>query len=141
MDSFGINWFSYSSDGKTVLLFGAASVDGLLGDDGLPGWGDSDAGFEDQARGHSDSNFPLDEAADGKDDEVSLAKKVHRLSYVIGRNRSRKLSKRYEDANALGARSFHVIVQSTSERALGQVAAAAGRRRLRGAEVRLLDIP
>ena len=38
MDSFAINWFSDTSDGKTSMLFIAASVAGLIGPEGLPGW-------------------------------------------------------------------------------------------------------
>jgi uncharacterized protein (DUF927 family) len=49
MDSFGINWFSDTSDGKTTMLFIAASAVGLISPEGLPGWGDSEAGIEDQA--------------------------------------------------------------------------------------------
>ena len=38
LDSFGINWFSDTSDGKTLCLIIAASVPGLVGVEGLPGW-------------------------------------------------------------------------------------------------------
>ena len=44
MDSFAINWFSTTSDGKTAMLFIAASVAGLIGPDGLPGWAELRAG-------------------------------------------------------------------------------------------------
>jgi hypothetical protein len=54
MDSFAINWFSNTSDGKTTMLFAAASVAGLIGAGGLPGWADSEPGLEDEARGHRD---------------------------------------------------------------------------------------
>jgi uncharacterized protein (DUF927 family) len=46
VDSFGINWFSETSDGKTVSLTVAASVPGLLGPEGLPGWADTEAALE-----------------------------------------------------------------------------------------------
>ena len=45
MDSFAINWFSNTSDGKTAMLFIAASVAGLIGPGGLPGWADSEPGI------------------------------------------------------------------------------------------------
>ena len=64
MDSFAINWFSTTSDGKTAMLFIAASVAGLIGPGGLPGWADSEPGMEDQARGHRDCVLPLDESGD-----------------------------------------------------------------------------
>jgi uncharacterized protein (DUF927 family) len=46
MQSFGINWFGDTSDGKTLCLFAAASVAGLVGHDGLPCRADSESGIE-----------------------------------------------------------------------------------------------
>ena len=66
VDSFGINWFSETSDGKTVLLIVAASVPGLLGPEGLPGWADSEAALEAQLRGRRDCLMALDEPATAK---------------------------------------------------------------------------
>jgi putative DNA primase/helicase len=66
LDSFGINWFSNTSDGKTLCLIVAASVAGLVGAEGLPGWADSQAAIEDLARGHRDCVMALDESGDGE---------------------------------------------------------------------------
>src|SRR4029077_14081406 len=67
MDSFAINWFGSTSEGKTLALKVAASVAGLFGSGGdLPSWADSMPGFEGQAMGHRDCILPLDEAADGE---------------------------------------------------------------------------
>ena len=140
LDSFGINWFSDTSHGKTLCLFVAASVAGLVGIEGLPGWADSQAGIEDLARGHRDCVMPLDETGDGEH-QMPLEKKARMLAFLIGRNRPRKLSKRYERNHNLTNREFRVIVLSSSERALGQIARAAGERRLGGEEVRFVDIP
>ena len=140
LDSFGINWFSDPSHGKTLCLFVAASVVGLVGVEGLPGWADSQAGIEDLARGHRDCVMPLDETGDGEH-QMPLGKKARMLAFLIGRNRPRKLSKRYERNHNLTNREFRVIVLSSSERALGQIARAAGERRLGGEEVRFVDIP
>jgi uncharacterized protein DUF927 len=139
MDSFAINWFSDTSDGKTSMLFIAASVAGLI-DGGLPGWADSEAAMEDQARGHRDCLCPLDESADGTG-KVSLEVKARTLAFMIARNRPRKLSKKYERDNALQDREWRIIVLSSSERALTRVAIDSGGRRLGGEEVRLIDVP
>ena len=67
MDSFAINWFGSTSEGKTLALKVAASVAGLFGPGGdLPSWADSIPGFEGQAMGHRDCVLPLDETADGE---------------------------------------------------------------------------
>ena len=66
LDSFGINWFSDTSDGKSHAVFVAASVAGLMGPSGLPSWADSEPALEDQARGLRDCAMPLDETATAK---------------------------------------------------------------------------
>jgi uncharacterized protein (DUF927 family) len=140
MDSFGINWFSDTSDGKTLCLVVAASAAGLMGNEGLPCWADTQAGMEDLARGHRDNVMPLDESADGEH-QMPLEKKSRMIAFLIGRNRPRKLSRTYERNHKLANREFRIILLSSSERALGQIARAANARRLGGEEIRFMDIP
>ncbi len=140
MDSFAINWFGPTSEGKSFLLKGGASVSGLIGPDGLPGWADTEPAFEGQAMGHRDCMMPLDETADGEN-KMQLEKKARMLAFVIARNRPRKLSKIFEQEHGLGNREYRILVQSSSERALGDVARRAGDPRLGGEEVRFMDIP
>jgi hypothetical protein len=83
MDSFAINWFSTTSDGKTAVLFIAASVAGLISSGGLPGWADTEPGIEDQALGHRDCILPLDETGDGKG-KMPLKDKARMLAFMIG---------------------------------------------------------
>jgi hypothetical protein len=139
MDSFAINWFSTTSDGKTAVLFMAASVAGLISSDGLPGWADTESGIEGQALGHRDCILPLDETGDGNG-KMPVTDKAKMLAFMIARNRPRRLSKQYERANAMQDREYRIIVQSSSELALSQVAIEAGRRRLGGEEVRFIDV-
>ena len=140
LDSFGINWFSETSDGKTGLLITAASVPGLLGPEGLPGWADSEAALEALLRGRRDCMMALDESGDGEH-QMRLERKARMLAFLIARNRPRNLSKVYERNNKLQPRESRNIVLSSSERALGQIAHAAGKERLGGEEVRFMDIP
>ena len=140
LDSFGINWFSETSDGKTRALFAAASVPGLMGPDGLPSWADSEAAIEDLARGVRDCPMPLDDTGDGER-QMPLEDKARMLAFLIARNRRRRLARTYERHHNLGDREFSSIFLSTSERALGQIARAAGKQRLGGEEVRFIDIP
>jgi hypothetical protein len=141
MDSFAINWFGTTSEGKTLALKVAASVAGLFGPGGgLSSWADSEAGFEGQAMGHRDCILPLDETADGEK-EMPLEKRARMLAFGIGRNRPRKLSATYEKTHGLKGREYRLIVLSSSERALGDIAITAGSPRLGGEEVRLIDVP
>jgi putative DNA primase/helicase len=140
MDSFGLNWFSETSDGKTLCLIVAASVAGLVGTDGLPCWADTEAGIEAIARGHRDNVMPLDESADGEH-QMPLEKKAQMVAFLIARGRPRKLSPVYERNHNLTNREFRIIPLSSSERALRDIARAAQRRRLGGEEVRFIDIP
>jgi uncharacterized protein (DUF927 family) len=140
LDSFGINWFSDTSDGKSHALFVAASVAGLMGPDGLPSWADSESAIEALARGHRDCVMPLDETADDEG-KTPIEKKARLLAFLIARNRARRLSPIYERSHNLANREFRIIVLSSSERALGQIARAANARRLGGEEVRFIDIP
>jgi hypothetical protein len=122
------------------LLVVTASVPGLLGPEGLPGWADSEPALEALLRGCRDCPMALDESGDGEH-QMRLEKKAQRLAFLIARNRPRKLSKVYERNNGLEPRETRNIVLSSSERALGQIARAAGKGRLGGEEVRLMDIP
>jgi uncharacterized protein (DUF927 family) len=140
MDSFAINWFGSTSEGKTLTLKVAASVAGLIGPGGvLPSWADSEAGFEGQAMGHRDCILPLDETADGER-EMPLEKRARMLAFGIGRNRPRRLASAYEKQQGFKDREHRTIVLSTSERRLTEIAIKAGSRRLGGEEVRLTDV-
>ena len=141
MDSFAINWFGTTSEGKSLTLKVAASVAGLFGPGNtMPSWADSEAGFEGQAMGHRDCVLPLDEAADGEK-AMSLAARARTLAFGIARNRPRTLAATYEKQHGLENREYRIIVLSSSERALGEVAQQAGKPRLGGEEVRLIDVP
>jgi putative DNA primase/helicase len=140
MDSFGLNIFSDTSTGKSSVLFVAASVPGLIGERGLPGWADSQTAIEQLMVGHRDGLVPLDETADGED-KMGLATKARLLAFAIGRNRPRNLDKRHEKNTNLTTRDCRNIVLSSSERALGSIAVAEGHPRLGGEEVRLIDVP
>jgi Domain of unknown function (DUF927) len=140
MDSFAINWFGPTSEGKSFLLKAGASVSGLIGPDGIPGWADSEAAFEGQAMGHRDCMMPLDESADGED-KMPLVERARMLAFGIARNRPRKFSPAYEKQHGFGKRDYRIVVQSSSERALHDVARDAGDPRLGGEAVRFMDVP
>ena len=143
LDSFGINWFSDTSDGKTHALTHrgdpVAGLVGLLKDcrDGPI----QDQAIEALARGHRDCVMPLDEFRRMANTKMPLEKKSRMVAFLIARNRPRKLSPTYERNHNLANREYRIILLSSSERALTQIARAAGEERLGGEEVRFLDVP
>ncbi len=141
LTSFGFNLFGPSSDGKTIALIVASSVSGLLNDDGLPTWADSETGIEDQARGHRDGILPLDETGGGSRGGVKSEEKLRNIAFALGSNRGRRLSKVYQKKNRTTVREFRVIMLSSSERSLEEIARAGGTSRLAGEDVRLIDVP
>ena len=140
MDSFGLNFFSETSDGKTLALYVGASVPGLIGPAGLPGWADSIAGLEDLLIGRRDCLVPVDEQGDGEH-QMPPEEKARSLAFMVARNRPRRLARRYERNHNLEGRESRNIVISTSERSMGQIAREAKSKRLGGEEVRLIDVP
>lgn len=140
MDSFALNLFGPTSIGKTSLLCGAASVPGLNSNTGLPRWADSDVGIEQLAIGHRDGLLPLDETGD-QGGNIPVHEKARRLAFLFSRNRAKTLDKAYEKKINLTVRDFRVIVLSTSESALNEIAKSAGRCRIGGEEVRFIDVP
>jgi hypothetical protein len=141
LNSFGFNLFGPSSDGKTIALIVASSVSGLLNDDGLPTWTDSETAIEDQARGHRDGILPLDETGGGSRGGVRPEEKLRNIAFALGSNRGRRLSKVYQKRNRTTVREFRIIMLSSSERSLEEIARAGGTSRLAGEDVRLIDVP
>jgi len=141
MDSFAINLFGPSSEGKSSIVHGAASVPGLNDDEkGLPKWSDSNTGIEQLAIGHRDGLLPLDESGDA-DNNVPIHEKAKRLAFLFSRNRARTVDKSHQKKTNLTVRDFRVIVLSTSEFALKDIAERAGTPRIGGEEVRFIDVP
>src|SRR6185437_10670290 len=62
-------------------------------------------------------------------------------AFLFARNRARTLDKTYQKKINLTVRDFRVIVLSTSEFALKAIAEEAGHARIRGEEVRFIDVP
>jgi hypothetical protein len=141
MDSFALNLYGPSSTGKSSLLCAAASVPGLNDrDEGLPKWSDSESAIEQQAIGHRDGLYPLDESGD-QHGKVEAHVKAKQLAFLFSRNRARTLDKTYQKKINLTVRDFRVTVLSTSEFALKTIAETAGQARIGGEEVRFIDVP
>ena len=141
VDSFGLNFFGESSQGKTSVEVAAASVSGLITDGGLPGWADTTPAIEQLAVGHRDNILPLDDAAEGESRELKMEDKFRQVAYAIARNRPRNVDKKHMKNSNLLVRDYRIIVLSSSELALGTIASNAGKPRKGGERVRLIDVP
>ena len=76
--------------------------------------------------GHRDCVLPLDETADGEK-EMPLDKRARAMAFGIARNRLRRFASTHERAHGLKGREYRVIVLSSSERALTEIAIRPGR--------------
>ena len=140
MNSFAINLCGGTSGGKTTANVVAASVWGTIGPGlKLPSWADSRPAFEQLCAGYRDAFVPLDEAADGEEDEPDLRKRAKALAFAIGRNGPRNLNKAYLKANKLSTRDYRNVVFSTSEHPLSGLARDQNKPRS-GEEARLIDV-
>jgi hypothetical protein len=73
----------------------------------------------------------LNETVDGEH-QIPLEKKSQMIAFLIARSRPRKLSPIYERNHNLANREFLIILLSSSERALREIASAANARRAGG---------
>jgi len=140
IESFGLNLYGTTSQGKTSVLYGGASVAGLI-DGHIPTWADSIAAQEQFFVGYRDCLAPLDETGDGTGREVSIEEKIGMLSFAVARNHIRNLSTGYERKLRIITRDYRIILVSTSEYALREIALGKGRSRVPGEELRLIDLP
>ncbi|MGE0288163.1 MAG: DUF927 domain-containing protein [Bradyrhizobium sp.] len=140
IESFGLNLHGPTSQGKTSVLYGGASVAGLI-DGHIPTWADSIAAHEQFFVGYRDCLAPLDETGDGTGREVSIDEKIGMLSFGVARNHIRNLSTAHEKKLRIITRDYRIILVSTSEYALRELALGNGRSRVPGEELRLIDVP
>jgi putative DNA primase/helicase len=136
LNSFGINFSGMTSGGKTLLLRWAACTSGLNSEGGPTTWDGTPTGFEQRALGHRDCIMLLDDLS-YVEDPRALAKLV---TFRLSGNRTKDRAGQYVHAQRLVETDYRVIALSTSEDPLwGQVADSAGSR-IRGEEVRMINI-
>ena len=135
ISSFGFNFSGQTSGGKTLLIRSAASAAGLNSDEGPTTWDGSAAGFEQRALGHRDSIVLFDDMSHLRQPE--LAKLV---TFRLAGNRPKAKAGQYVLANNLVDLDWRVITLSTSEDPIWQAMIKSGRRRVRGEEVRMINV-
>jgi hypothetical protein len=137
LSSFGFNFSDMTSGGKTLLLRLAASTSGLNRDGDPATWDGTPAGFEQRVQGHRGSIFPLDDISYLEDDPAKIAKLI---TFRLAGNRAKEKAGQYVMAQNLVEVDSCVIALSTSEDSLWGHLDKAGRRRIRGEEVRMINV-
>jgi putative DNA primase/helicase len=138
LNSFGFNFSGTTSGGKTLLLRMAASASGLNSNAGPATWDGTPAAFEQRAMGHRDGMMLLDDISHLEGDQKSIAKLV---TFRLAGNRAKERAGQYVVAHNLVEEDSRVITLSTSEDPLWGHLNENGPRRVRGQEVRMIDVP
>jgi Domain of unknown function (DUF927) len=138
LSSFGFNFSGMTSGGKTLLLRMAASVSGLNSNAGPATWDGTPAALEQRAMGHRDGMMLLDDIGHLEGDPKSIVKLV---TFRLAGNRAKERAGQYVVAHNLVEEDSRVIALSTSEDPLWDHVDKNGRRRIRGEEVRMIDVP
>jgi hypothetical protein len=137
LNSFGFNFSGMTSGGKTLLLRLAASAAGLNRDGGPGTWDGTPTGFEQRVQGHRDCILPLDDISYLEGDPTKMVKLI---TFRLAGNRAKDKAGQYVVAQNLVEVDSRVIALSTSEDLLWAHLDKAGRRRIRGEEVRMINV-
>jgi hypothetical protein len=138
LNSFGFNFSGTTSGGKTLLLRMAASGAGLNSAKGPATWDGTPTGFEQRAMGHRDGIMPLDDISHLEGDAKNVSKLV---TFRLAGNQTKERAGQYVVAQNLVEEDWRVISLSTSEDPLWEHLDRFGPRRIRGEEVRMIDVP
>lgn len=136
LNSFGFNFSGMTSSGKTLLLRWAACTSGLNSEGGPTTWDGTPTSFEQRALGHRDCIMLLDDLS-YLEDPRAITKLV---TFRLAGNRTKDRAGQYVRAHKLVETDYRVIALSSSEVPLwGEGDGVAGRR-VRGQEVRMINI-
>jgi uncharacterized protein DUF927 len=137
LSSFGLNFSGETSGGKTLLLRLAASTSGLNRDGDPATWDGTPAGFEQRVQGHRDCIASLDDISYLEGDPTKIAKLI---TFRLAGNRTKQKAGQYVVAQNLVQVDSRVVALSTSEDPIWAHLNKANRRRIRGEEVRMINV-
>lgn len=131
----GFHFYGQSSGGKSTTLLVATSVRG--NEESMSSWKLTEAGFEEDAESHNHGLLVLDELKLLDKSPEEAARKAMDICYMLGGGRGKIRSVGYQKSTA----SWLLVMLSAGERSLGQHASDGGLERMKGEEVRLVDVP
>jgi uncharacterized protein (DUF927 family) len=139
INSFGLNFSGPTSGGKTLLIRLASSVAGLNVEEGPATLDGSATVFEQRSLGHRDGIVPLDDLSHLEGDSAHRKQLAKLVTFRLAANRPKARAGQYVAANNLVDVDWRVIPLSTSEDPLWE--SSKGPRRVRGEEVRMINVP
>jgi putative DNA primase/helicase len=138
----GVHLFGKSTKGKSVCLIVASSVTGHGTREDLLNWDVTGTGLEEAAAGHNHSLLCLDETGHLRTDAgASVAKTLRAHAFKLAGGRGRLRSSLWGQKLGVRDLKWRVLFLSTGELSLSDIAAEADLERLKGEEVRLIDLP
>ncbi|MBL8571659.1 MAG: DUF927 domain-containing protein [Phreatobacter sp.] len=138
---FGINFVGPSSIGKTLSLYGMASVIGTISSNGLPHLGSTLRAIEEMRLANRDGVTIVDEVAQIQGDKKKVAEFLKALSFMAGTARPGDRASAWEKATNAAKGDCPTILAITSEIAIAALMRDAAVGRLTGESVRLIDQP
>jgi Domain of unknown function (DUF927) len=136
INSFGFNFSGMTSSGKTLCVRMAASAPGLNSNEGPATWDSSLVGFEQRALGHRDGFVPQDDTS-----YLAQPELVKLVTFRLASNRPKAKAGQYVSANNIVDVDWRVLPLSTSEEPIWRQIIERGRGRVRGEEMRMIDVP
>ena len=141
VESGGFHLYGDSSKGKTTCLLVAKSVTGPAIRKQLFNWDHTLTGLEEVAAAHNDCLLCLDEVSHMDADAAGTARKIRQTTFKLAGGRGKKRSIIYGRKQRVNALSWRLLYISNGEKAMFELASEAAVRRLKGEQVRLIDIP
>ncbi len=137
----GVHIEGESSRGKTTTLLVATSVNGDAVRSRLINWDITAAGLSEVAAAHNHSLLCIDEVSQASESDAKLAKKVRGTAFTLSSGRGRIRSKAYNQSVGSIDLEWSLLFLSTGEKAIADVATEGAMKRLKGEEVRFIDLP
>lgn len=140
-DNCGVHLFGPSSKGKTTCLLAAMSVSGKAERRAILTWNITEAGLAETAMGHCDTLMNVDELANAGGNAAEQAKRMRKNAFMLASGTGRILSKTYAIQHNVVDSTWRLMILSSGEMGLNDLASEGALQRLKGEEVRFIDVP
>jgi putative DNA primase/helicase len=137
----GVHIEGESSRGKTTTLLVAMSVSGDAVRGRLITWDITAAGLSEVAAAHNHTLLCIDEMGQASEADGKLAKRLQTTAFTLASGRGRIRSKAYNQSVGALDLEWNLLFLSTGEKALSDIATESAVARLKGEEVRFIDLP
>lgn len=140
-DSCGAHLVGSSSIGKTTVLLVATSVSGRPDRRELLTWDVTKAGLSETAMGHNDCLMCIDELANAEGNSAAMARRMREMAYMLASGGGRIRSSVYGLTVNIKDARWRLLYLSSGEYGIADLANEAAAARMKGEQVRLIDVP